>query len=150
MYSVASLLGPVPVVTQPNMIALDKDMRPAYASCQVTKVRRIVESQGTALSPEQLTAFCRKLETFAAGLSDNERTFLHQMIDDAADAANEDASGYAELAGVLGQEEDEVSGYAMDVFGTGALSGSVIRYGTGVERDETIGDLATIGGHPLE
>jgi hypothetical protein len=105
-----------------------------------------VESQGSALSAEELTAFVTKLETFAAGLPRKERAFLHQLIDDAADAANEDASGYAELSGVL-QEDGNVSGYAMDPLGTRSLSRSVIRYDNGINSDESVGDQAFITGH---
>lgn len=109
-----------------------------------------MESQAFDLSPEELSAFVVKLERFAGGLSHGERVLLQQMIDDAADAATEDASGYAELSGVLQEDEDEISGYAMDAGGIDSLGGAVFRYSHGVSRDENFDDLALVAGCPPE
>ncbi len=70
-----------------------------------------------ALDDSELAAFVQKLELWAQGLPQKERAFLEQMLADAADAANDDASGFANLSSLVG---DDVGGYA-------SLPGGVVR-----------------------
>lgn len=93
----------------------------------------MVEETRVTLPPEELAALGLKLESWATGhLSPKERAFLEQMLADAADAANEDPSGYANLASVTRQDR-EVSGYAA---GSSPLSTAVLDYAQGLARDE--------------
>lgn len=90
-------------------------------------------NQGTrvTLSDPELAIFSQKLDAWTRGLSDPERRFFQQILADAADAANDDASGFANLGSIVGED---VGGFAQ----IGEVSGSVVAYAQGIgnaERD---------------
>jgi hypothetical protein len=95
----------------------------------------MVEGTRLSLAPEELAAFSVKLEGWAVeSLSPRERAFLEQMLADAADAANEDPSGYPNLTSVV-REDREVAAYAAGSE-AGSLSGAVADYAAGWARQE--------------
>ena len=86
------------------------------------------------LAPAERAALAQKLEVWAAEhLTGRERAYLEQMLEDAADAANESASGYANVASAL-RESDEVTGYADGL--TGTIAGSLGSYADALVREE--------------
>jgi hypothetical protein len=91
-----------------------------------------MEDTRAVLTASELTAFVQKLEAWAVSLPPKERAFLEQMVSDAADAANEDASGYVNLASVV--PSDEVSGYDLGL--SGPLGSAVTTYAIGIMEGE--------------
>ena len=81
--------------------------------------------QRAVLSEGELAVFVQKLDIWAASLADNERVFLHQLLADAADASNDDASGFANLTSIV---TDDVSGYNR----FGGIGGAVAAYAEGI------------------
>jgi hypothetical protein len=92
------------------------------------------------LTEAELQAFSRKLDAWAGSLSAREQLFLQQMLADAADAANEDMSGYAFLPD--GEEDGEVQGYAFGMVAESSLGDSITTYAQGLTRAEE--ELATV------
>jgi hypothetical protein len=95
-----------------------------------------------ALSREELASFARKLDGFIRTLRPREAEFVNQMLADAADAANEDPSGYANLLAVVG--DADVEGHAL---GVGPAFAAVAGYAAGVEKEEAeLDDIEAING----
>ena len=93
----------------------------------------MIDAERVAMTDAELAAFARKLDLWTATLLPRERTFLQQMLADAADAANEDISGYANLSTLV--SDDDVTGYA-DFGPAGSAIGTVLDYAGGVSRAE--------------
>ena len=87
------------------------------------------------MTEAELAVFAQKLAAWAKDLTPNEREFFEQMLADAADAANQDASGYANLSSLLHQD-DEVAGYAGVSPNLHSLIRLVVGYADGVARAE--------------
>ncbi|MGD3916106.1 hypothetical protein QT616_22605, partial [Xanthomonas citri pv. citri] len=84
----------------------------------------------TTLTAGELSAFARKLDAFTRSLAPQERVFFSQLLADAADAANEDVSGYInpDVA------DDDVVGFGMfDPAGQSSF-GALAVYAEGVGR----------------
>jgi hypothetical protein len=92
----------------------------------------MIEEERVALTVDELAEFVRKLDTWAESLPPRERAFLEQMLADAADAANQEASGYVNLSSLV---IDDVGGYTNVATG-GAVVGAVIGYARGLANDE--------------
>jgi hypothetical protein len=92
----------------------------------------MVQETRTAMTPGELAAFSAKLQSWTRTLTPKEAAFLQQMLDDAADAANEDTSGHINFD-ALGEDDDEVEGHA---FGDGKLFDVVAGYAAGVAKAE--------------
>jgi hypothetical protein len=86
------------------------------------------------VTESELATFAQKMALWAKDLSPKERTFLEQMLADAADAANQDASGYANLSSLLNQED--VEGYAGVSPNLHSLIRLVVGYADGIARAE--------------
>lgn len=86
--------------------------------------------QRVMMNESELASFARKLDRWAQSLPDKERTFLAQMLADAADAANEEVSGYANLSSLA---QDDVAGYVM---GLNSFVNTIAGYAEGVTRAE--------------
>jgi len=84
-----------------------------------------------ALSASEAARLAHKLDAWMQTLEPREVAFISQMLADAADAANEDASGYVELASVL--DDGDLEGHAL---GVGPAYAAVTTYLTGIERGE--------------
>ena len=91
------------------------------------------DQERVALSEAELAAFAQRVDRWAQSLSPRERAFLQQMLADAADAANEDVSGYANLTSLV---QDEVAGFASGMFGPDSFIGTIVGYADGVARAE--------------
>jgi len=98
-----------------------------------------MNDQRVMLTEAELGAFTQKLALWAGSLSGNEQAFLQQMLADAADAANEDVSGYVDLSSL--DQEDDVQGFGIFPGASGALIGSISGYAQGLAREdaETVG-----------
>jgi hypothetical protein len=109
----------------------------------MTEESRVMVTEG------ELATFAQKLAMWAKDLSPNERAFLEQMLADAADAANQDASGYANISSLLAQ--DDVGGYAGVSPGLHSLIRLVVGYADGIARAEAEYAATTFpaGGTPL-
>jgi len=89
----------------------------------------------TTLTAGELAAFARKLDAFTRSLAPQERAFFSQLLVDAADAANEDVSGYIN-PDVANPDvaDDDVSGFGLfDPAGQSSL-GALAGYAEGVTR----------------
>jgi hypothetical protein len=96
----------------------------------------MVDQERMALTEDELTAFARKLDVWAGSLTAREQAFLEQMLADAADAANEDISGYANLSSIV---SDDVGGYAGISATAGPVVGAVVGYARGLAGEEAEG-----------
>ncbi|MGH2585795.1 MAG: hypothetical protein ACRDJE_12850, partial [Dehalococcoidia bacterium] len=95
-----------------------------------------VGEERMALTEDELAAFARKLDAWAGSLTERERTFLEQMLADAADAANEDISGYANLSSIV---SDDVGGHSEISAVAGPVVGAVVGYARGLAGEEAEG-----------
>jgi hypothetical protein len=91
----------------------------------------MVSETRTVLSRGELASLARKLDAFIQSLDPQEAEFVNQMLADAADAANEDASGYATLSTLA--DTDDVEAHAM---GIGPVFGALAGYSLGVQNAE--------------
>ena len=88
-------------------------------------------TQNAAMTEAELVLFARKLDAFTNGLLPKERAFFSTLLADAADAANEDVSGYINPRSF---EEDDVSGFAQLGLGDDSMLALLLGYAEGVNR----------------
>lgn len=88
------------------------------------------------LTDSELAAFGQKLDAWASTLPDAERVFFQQILADAADAANDNASGFANLGSLM---SDDLGGFAQ----LSGVSGSVVAYAQGISNanNDLIGNV---------
>ena len=86
------------------------------------------------LTEAQMAVFLQKLSAWSATLTAAERAFLEQMLADAADAANDDISGYINLSSLA---DDDATGYAALATDATPLGRAVVGYASGLARAET-------------
>ena len=89
-----------------------------------------LDEQQVLLEGAELAAFAQKLGAWTqSSLSARERIFLEQMLADAADAANQDVSGYVNLSSF---PSDDVAGSTTFAAAVGSVIDSVVGYAHGL------------------